>query len=663
MEDMALRLVRPQVLLTLYAALAATLAGFYFLHYPMPGFFTRLGQLGAAAVGVFVCAAAGARLWRALRLPDAGGPAEAFLFHVGAGLPVVSLGLLALGSAGGYRPVAILLFLTALLALSFREAKGILFGAREAAGDAVRGWGLAAGGLGLFALALGILCAFAPPSYYDSLVYHLALPAKYLQEGRVGFVPYNQYAHFPQNMELIYGAFLALSNDVSAQVFNVLLGGLTAVALAVAARGRAAGTRWDLLLLVTAPCTLLLSSETYVEVPMAFAATLALLAGAKAVSSGSRGWWIAAGLLGGFGAGIKYTGVLTPALLGLAALAWPRTRSWKDRALDAAAVGGVSFLLFLPWMVKNVVLTGGNPVFPFLPSFFPAKNVYLPAEAARAYFQVLDEYRGSSGLLTELFLMPFRLATNASSFGGGYDVTGDLGWALPMILFPLCLLAWKRSPLVRFLAVYVAAHVLLWAALRPVLRFLYPVFPAVCLLAGGGFAALLDSCPAPLRRAAAAAAAVFLLSNGMLFYGVESVRNPFPVATGWQERGEYLNRKIDGYAAMEWCAKNLPSESRTLLIGDQRGYYFPRPYVSPMALLPTPLREWADGREDGRALRDELLKSGFTHLFFHAREAERLASYRVLDLTPSGRKAWEDLLLRGNAVYRDASVAIYDLRS
>jgi hypothetical protein len=82
-----------------------------------------------------------------------------------------------------------------------------------------------------------------------------------------------------------------------------------------------------------------------------------------------------------------------------------------------------------------------------------------------------------------------------------------------------------------------------------------------------------------------------------------------------------------------------------------------------MALLPTPLRAWADGAGDGDGLRRELLKSGFTHLFFHAREAERLKGYRVLDLTPAGRAAWDDFLSRTRPVYRDASVAIYDLHA
>jgi hypothetical protein len=196
-----------------------------------------------------------------------------------------------------------------------------------------------------------------------------------------------------------------------------------------------------------------------------------------------------------------------------------------------------------------------------------------------------------------------------------------------------------------------------------VLRFLFPVFPAACLVAGAGFSWLLAAAPAWARRATAAVAAAFLLSNGVLFYGIESVRDPFPVATGWRTREDYLRRKIDGYAAHAWTRDHLPADARLLLIGDQRGYYCPRDHVAPMALLPTPLREWADGAADGDALRKELLKSGFTHLFFHAREAERLKGYRVLDLTPAGLKSWEDLLARGKEVYRDPSVRIYDLRS
>lgn len=658
-------LVRPRVFLLLYAAVSAVLAAFYFLHYPVPGFFARLGQLGAAAAGVLLCGAIGARVWKVWGGPPAEG-AEGAFFRIGVGLPIVSLSLLLCGVLGAFTPISLLLILAALAFGSGKEGWMFVRSFPRDLREAASGWGPFVGGLAVFALALAVLCAFAPPSYYDSLVYHLALPAKYLQEGRVGFVPYNQYAHFPQNMEMLYGAFLALAGDNAAQLFNVGLAALTGLLMAVAGKSflpAGSRTRWDLLLFATAPCALLLSSETYVEAPMAFATTLCVLAGVRALSSGDRRWWVLAGLFGGFCAGVKYTGVLTPMLLGFFALVWPRPRSGRDRALDFAVVGGVSFLVFLPWLIKNFVLTGGNPIFPFLPSFFPAKNVYLPVESARAYFQVLDEYKGSSSLLMEIFLMPFRLATNATSFGGGYDVTGDLGWALPLLLLPMAAALWKKGPVPRFLLAYLLAHVLLWSCMRPVLRFLFPVFPALCLVAGGGLSVLLAEAAPVVRGIAAAALTPFLLSNGVLFYGVESVRDPFPPALGWETRGEYLHKKIDGFTGLAWAGENLPADARVLLVGDQRGYYMPRAYVAPMALLPTPLRAWADAAGDGDGLRRELLKSGFTHLFFHAREAQRLKDYRVLDLTPAGRAAWDDFLARARPIYRDASVAIYDLHA
>jgi hypothetical protein len=80
-----------------------------------------------------------------------------------------------------------------------------------------------------------------------------------------------------------------------------------------------------------------------------------------------------------------------------------------------------------------------------------------------------------------------------------------------------------------------------------------------------------------------------------------------------------------------------------------------------MALLPTPLKAWADGCADGAALAKRLAAEGFTHLVFHRREAERLKGYHVLDLTPSGVRAWEDLLARRRPAYQDGSVSVYDL--
>ncbi|MBL0058207.1 MAG: glycosyltransferase family 39 protein [Elusimicrobia bacterium] len=661
-----MRALRSPILLAVYAAVAGAMAASYFLHYPIPGLFGRAWELLLAGLLLFLSAGTGRALlrWtgtdRRTGLGEEGRTLELFFWSAGIGLVPLTLGLLLVGTLGFFNGSGIIFWTVVWAGVGSKEWRGWLnprhFSTRPLSEGLGLGWGIRA--LAAGALLAGFLAALAPPTYYDSLVYHLALPLRYLQEGRIGFVPYNQYAHFPQNMELIFGWFLAAGSDVSTHLFNLLLAALTGGMVWAMGR-RNEGRRWDLLLYVTAPCVLLLSTESYVEMPMAFFTTLAVWGADRGLRDRNRAWFVLAGLAGGFSAGIKYTGVLTPAVLTALVALWPGRRSVRDRLLDGVCLGGAAFALFVPWMVKNYVFTGGNPVFPFLPSIFPARNVYMFAESSRAYFSVLAEYSGTSSLLIDLLKMPFRLATDAQSFGGGFDVTGDLGWALPILLLPLSLLAVRKER--GFLLAYAAAHIVIWASLRPVLRFLFPIFPLVCLLAGEGVGLAWKEIPAWARRTAALVGGLFLISNGILFYIVEDVRGPLPVALGLVSRDEYLSRKLDYYPAMSFMEKELPPDANVLFVGDQRSYYCPRRHLAPMALLPTPLRDWTEESADGPAFGRKLRALGFTHLFFNRREAKRLESYRVLDLTEHGRAVFESLLRSLVPLYASEGAALYAL--
>lgn len=658
-------LVRRQALLILYGGLAALLSAAYFLHYPIPGLLARLREAVSVLLFALIALGTGLKLFRRFRL-DASVSGE-LLWSFGLGVPLFSLSLLALGLAGFFRPIVFLSVAAAAAIVCRQELSRIvleipplvrkLFGLNFNFSSALL--------LGAAAAVSGtaILCAFSPPTYYDSLVYHLALPAKYLMRGRIDFVPFNHYSHFPQNMELIFGWFLGLSGDVSAQLFCVLLAAMTAAAIWYFGRTHLNmdGFRWDLLLFISAPCVILLSSETYVEIGMAFWTTLSVIAGLEGIRRSDRRWLLLSGLLAGYATGIKYTGILTPAILCLQILIWPRERSWRQRAADVLVIGGSAAAVFLPWMAKNAWLTGGNPVFPFLPGLFPAKNVFMSKESAGAYFQVLQEYGGTSPLLVEIFMMPFRLATRATSFGGGFDVTGDLGWIFPILLLPAVFFSVKDHPFRAMVLFYLAGHALIWASLRPVLRFLFPVFPLLCLAAGWGWKELIERLPRPGRWTVGLLAAGFILSNAVLFYWVERVRDPFPEAFGFMDRDSYLRRKIDSYAALSYLNANLPMDSNVLMIGDQRGYYLRRHYLAPMALLPTPLKGWADGSPDGEGLRKKLVESGYTHLFFNRREAERLKGYGVLDLTERGRAVWEDMLGRLPRFWDSGDILVFPL--
>lgn len=643
-------LYRP-LFLKIYAALFALLAGTYFVHYPWPGGAARLGELARATGLLFAAAAVGRQIMRSGRFPALGSAAESLVWAVALGVAPLPLLLLGAGAAGFFSPEGVRLIGVVWALGGAFQWTGLV----RDLGRAARPAGFP-GPLALGVLGLGLLCAGAPPTYYDSLVYHLALPLRYLQEGRVGFVPFNHYSHFPQNMEMIFGWFLAMGSDVAAQVFT--LGNAALTGLLLWSVGPRTGRRWDLVLFLTAPCVLLLSTETYVEAPLALYTFLTVLGVERGLRSGDRRWFLWAGVAAGFAAGIKYTAILTPLVLTPMLLFYSRT-SWRERGARLAVFGGTALAVFLPWLIKNYIFTGGNPVFPFLPALFPARHVYLAEASARSYFQVLDEYRGSSSLLWDLFRVPLRLVSNATSFGGGFDVTGDLGWALPLLLLPLGFFAVRSGR--RFVWVYVLLHVVLWASLRPVLRFLFPIFPLVCWVVGEGASTAAERWSVWARRAAGAAAGIFIVLNGVQFYWVERVRDPFPVAFGLETRDKYLTAKLDYYPAMAFMEKNLPADARVLFLGDQRAYYCPRRHLAPMALLPAPIRLWAEESGNGAALEAKLRALGFTHVYFNEREAARLKNYGVLDLTEKGTRVFTEFLQRSTPVFRTADQAVLAL--
>ncbi|MBK8574134.1 MAG: glycosyltransferase family 39 protein [Elusimicrobia bacterium] len=658
--------LRTQGFLALSGVFAGGLALLYFRFSPLPGLVGRIWDVLLVLALSAMSAGTGRSLLRWSTLDKKTGLStddrfgDLLIWSLGLGLIPLALGLLGIGIFGFFTPVGIALFTLVWGAAGAPEWRAVLNqigqGPRLPFQDPGLGWGIRAVMAG--SILVGITVAFAPPTYYDSLVYHLALPLRYLQEGRIGFVPYNHYAHFPQNMELIFAWFLSAGSDVSAQLFNVLLGAGTGGLLWTMGR-RNEGRRWDLLLYVTAPCVLLLSTETYVEMPLAFFTTLAVWGTDRGVRERNRAWFVLAGLAGGFASGIKYTGVLTPLLLTALLLFWRRDRAFLDRVRDGFCLGGSAFALFLPWMVKNTVFTGGNPVFPFLPSLFPAKNVFMFAESSRAYFDVLAQYKGTRPLPIELLMMPFRYLMNAPSFGGGYDGVAIGGWALPLVLAPLALLTVRKER--GFLLAFVGIHVLIWASFRPVLRFLFPLFPLVCLLVGEGVGIAWKEMSVWPRRVSALVGGLFLISNGMLFYATEDVRGPLPVALGLISRSEYLSRKLDYYPAMLFMDRELPPDANVLFIGDQRSYYCPRRHLVPMGLLPTPLRGWAEESKDGAAFGKTLRQLGFTHLFLNIKEAKRLEGYRVLDLTEHGRDVFYSFLGGLTPIFSTAGTMVFEL--
>ncbi len=326
----------------------------------------------------------------------------------------------------------------------------------------------------LLMLVLGL----APSSSgdYDSLVYHLAVPAQWLRQGRVSELPFDHHSYFPFVGEMLYALALGVrglgaSGTVFAHLFHwamFVLGALILMALGRRAGGKTAGL-WAAVLFVSLPMAQAEATTAYVDLTFsAFAwAGIALFAEALFFTPNAamrRTNWLGAGVFCGLCLGSKYLGWLVFGFLGI----WLLVVSLRDQiSKKSSGETGVSFVtsgagvtsgadmvsrvdagvastqelalnaasgeavsrserwlrlawLALPalllggfWYVRNALWTG-NPVFPFAYSVFGGRGWTSAMAAGYSADQARFGF-GKSAL--DLLLLPWRLAMTPLSIG------------------------------------------------------------------------------------------------------------------------------------------------------------------------------------------------------------------------------------------------------
>lgn len=602
----------------------AILVGYYAGHKPFaPELAAALGlalwRLLAAGLLLTLMGGTGAFLLR--RAPVQGlHPLLLAALQAGLGWGVVSLGGLLLGvSVGLSRPLLWALPLIALVLLQkdarvwLREIGALLDLWRES------GWFERwAGGLASAALLAALAVALAPPTAYDALLYHLAMPDAYLTAGRVEYLPWLVMSGMPQTVEMIYTLAIAWGGLPLATVMGWSIGPLVSLGLLGWLRSRFdARTAWAGLAALLAGSTLLSAlAWGYVDwAGMLFGlGCLALLEAWR--ERGADGLLFWAGIFAGLAFSAKYTaGNL--ALVGGCVLFW---HIWRRRArlIPAALRFGLGFVLPpLPWLVKNAVTTGN----PFYPLFFPS-GAMTPLR------QMVYQSGPAWGDWRDVFFLPLRATLSGIQGFEGYDFSAG-----PLLL-GLGALAWlgyraldeRQRGLFETAAAAMLSVWAVWAVsnLRSgyliQTRMYLTIFPALAVLAGFGFRALsaetLSAGKAGTLRLGRilAGLVLFVLALNALQTGAAALQKGAPqVLLGIKTEGEYLSDNLGWYYPAAQAALELPEGSRVLLLLEARSLYC-APACRPDEILDRWKRAEAEFGTNAESIRAAWLAEGFTHV-------------------------------------------------
>lgn len=423
----------------------------------------------------------------------------------------------------------------------------------------------------------GVIDGLAPPSDYDTLLYHLSLPRLDLELGRIALDPQRgDLEFFPQLNGMQARLMLALTGYAGAQVVQ---GGMAILAAAVSAllvlrmggRNRAA---WLAALFFLAVRTVVWESgSAMIDISLAVFGALVLVV----VLAWSERPSVALAALGGVLLGgmmcAKYTAVLFALATAVALL--PAMRGRRHLAPHLAVAALMALMVVLPYLVRNGLATG-NPLFPMLGS----RDAYASSEgfaASRLVVLFPDAVRA----LWKIFISP-NDGFDGQQFGAPY-----------LLMFaPLAALCWRdirgKAPVLTAFAAFYGLWALFPFTLKQA-RFLFPLFPVMCALAAFGATALWDAV-APTRafRFAFLAVAAVVAANQAAFIGVYGLLR-VPAALGRVAPETYLTTtptfEHTHYDTCRWLEANLKPGERWLDLLDMPSFYCPQASRMDLAAL------------------------------------------------------------------------------
>jgi hypothetical protein len=560
----------------------------------------------AAGIGLAIAAGLGRRLFAE---PHREGLVRGVI-HVALGLGILALFVLALGVLGLLR-AWILAATTLAIGLAVRRESWswlaeLLGGLRDA--WPTSGLGKVILGFSSLAVGVGLIEALAPPVHFDALVYHLALPAEFLHEGRLIFTPSNPFWGMPLGASMLYTWAWGLGGLGAATVLGWWVGLFALIGVWGMGRqsSEAAG--------VGAVAALLAGESIAASLGWAYADWFAALYGLTLVAlverlsespSPSGAAW--AGLAAGFAFGAKLTAAAAVPL-GLAAILLTVARRGRRRLAWRYGLG--AFAAALPWLIKNIVATGA-PFFPFFGS----------SHAIDAFRQVLYRSAGEAApvwiRIAAPFVAPFLGVEGAPGFA--FSMGPLLLGFLPGLLF----LKPDGLRSLRVAAIVVAGGGLAWSVaggidgLASQSRLHFWMFPAWAVIAGGGFAGLSSLTHAGIRFSRVAGGLLILSLALSAIAGLQRsvVANPLLPLFGLETTESYRARRLGAYALAMQAVRDLEPPARVLLLWEARGMD-----CMPSCVPDAWLDRWIVDRRRGGTSQRILAgwkAEGFTHVLLH----------------------------------------------
>ncbi|MBA3053128.1 hypothetical protein KJ959_05965 [bacterium] len=562
-----------------------------------------------------------------------------FLYHFGFGQGALILALLSAGYTGLFYPGVIYSILLTGLFLCFRSKNEIHFS------------GATNGKFSLFEKMLflvfvstavvNLIGALTPETYYDSLVYHLAIPKWWLQNHKISVIPFINQSYYPLNMETLFAAVMSFSNSSGAKMINwffaIATGGMIYETAFLLTKKRGISL-FSAMIYYTTPLLMMQTWRTGNEIGQGFWEILMIFTLIKYLKNQNRLLLALSGAAMGLSLGAKHPAAIS--LLSVSAAFWlwhilkikmPLKSTLKNHAIFLA----FAILTSGPWYIRTFIATG-NPLFPQ----FAGK---------------ISDFRGDLRENFETFTTDQPPITQPGKIVTAlWDVTmgkyqGSFPGAVYLILAILIFLKAPLSKRSQFLLLYLIPYTFLWVTVGGTyLRRFLPGLTSVSVLLGT-YLAIVDDSRGGLKNFAKTFLLLLMAFNVYLALAmVVKGHGALNFVMGQEDKYTYIRRPRMAhpkYAGeiFRYINTALPEDAVILFVSETRPFYAERNYIWGTAVLgKNPIVEWANDSENTEDFYTKLKDKKVSHIFFSRSEESRLKGYNMFYWSKKGEQIFKN---------------------
>jgi hypothetical protein len=597
--------------------------------------------LALGLTGIAFCV--GRRTARLLSLSSAN-VAEELSFSIMIGVGICGLVTLGLGLSGFLAPIPVVLSFGLLMILSWREVATLYRVLKEGIVKAT------STRLGLVltivfcALAvILVLRSMTPPHTPDESIYHLSVPKRFVEQGRVFPVGDNWAGNMPFLIQMLYALSLMAKADIATKLFSLCLAFVCSLSL-YAFGCRFLTRRAGLVAMFSFfAAGMVVEVAVTARIDVSLAAMLFLATYAMMVYFQTRQsvWLYTSAMLAGFGLGIKYSAGIAIFFLGVMFLVESLLRRQESavtitrRALLFTAILTV---VASPWFIKNLVWFG-NPVYPFITGeaadltpgrfrYFKAEDqTRLAAHFERAHRQMPDlvvdrERQMAAAAAKRVDRHPLRFWEYFTK-PGSYSMAEDFQYPNYLFLFAPLIIFAPRNRWLIWLGLFSVVFFLATVTNSWIARLLLPIYPALTLISAyavSELAAALDwdlwrKRLMPRARVLPALAVAFALVPTALLSILQLMNSrDLSFTRGGISRSEYMNN-FYYYPPSRFINTSIPEGSRVMMIGAQTSYDLRRDYIADVNWDSTEWRRMLVHNNTMAELNEDMKRRGITHVW------------------------------------------------